>query len=200
MFQQRLRPLEEIERRVAALRYSLNEPSISTAEVPAGPARAAIVVYIENKARHVIVVIRSLVRPRIVQYQAASEEYQDATGMAWSAALSFAESMGFVFDDECLASAEGSDRLEALVTLHHLLDPSSKIEPRQSAEEIVVEADPLVDSGLDLDLDLTKFREPASEAAAGATGPTALGRVQPVRRLAAPKASMSATLRLLASF
>ncbi len=209
MFQQRLRPLEQLERRVVAVRLSMNEPIVATPELPAGPARAAILVYLEENVRRVVVVIRSLSRARIVQYEMRDEDYADATGLAFDAGLTFAESMGFVFDDERLAGTAGPERVAALAPLAQLIDLQVPMRPAVPfEEELQIEADPLESSDLSLELDLTKFRERNGGAAAPpptaaeATSPpaTTLGRVTPVRKLASELAPMSPMLKLLASF
>ena len=149
MFHQRLRPLELLERRVVAVRYSMNEPIVSTAELPAGPARAAILVYLEEQTRRVVVVLRSLTRDRIVQYEMRDEEYADATGMAFDAALTFAESMGFLFDDEQLANKSAEERAAGLTPLRQLLDLAVPLRPAVPFErELGLGADPA--SGEDL--------------------------------------------------
>ena len=212
MFQQRLRPLEQLERRVVAVRYSMNEPIVATAELPAGPARAAILVYLEESIRRVVVVIRSLSRARVVQYEMRGEEFTEATGMAFDAGLTFAESMGFVFDDEKLANKNGEDRVAELVALGQLLDLATRLRPSVPfEEELQIEADPLASSELGIDVDLTKFRERTGAAAdpsaqiaekeisAPISGAT-LGRVRPVRKLAAEPPALSPMLQLLASF
>ncbi len=208
MFQQRLRPLEQLERRVVAVRFSMNEPIVATPELPAGPARAAILVYLEESVRRVVVVIRSLSRTRVVQYEMRDEDYADATGMAFDAGLTFAESMGFVFDDERLAGASGPERATELAPLAKLLDLSTPMRPAVPfEEELQIEADPLESSDLHLELDLTKFRE---RGAAGAAPPSpaeptpnpsmTLGRVRPVRKLASELPPIPPMLKLLASF
>jgi hypothetical protein len=207
MFLQRLRPLEQLERRVVAVRYSMNEPIVETAELSAGPACAAIVVYLEEGVRRVVVAIRSLSRARLALYEMQGEEFPDATGMAFDAGLSFAESMGFVFDDEKLTKKSGAERQAGLAPLRDLLDLAVLRLPAVPFEEALqIEADPL--SGGDLDLDLTKFRDGAAAKAecaapAEATTPnpvTTLGRVQPIRKRVPGAPAIPPMLRLLASF
>ncbi len=207
MFQQRLRPLEQLERRVVAVRYSMNEPIVATPELPAGPARAAILVYLEDNARRVVVVIRSLSRARWVLYEMRGEEFHEATGMAFDAGLTLAESMGFVFDDERLAQTTGAEREAGIEPLRKLLDLTARLRPAiPFEEELQIEADPLADTDLDLDLDLTKFRDARvakGAAGGGATTPnpaTTLGRVKPVRKRAAEPPALPPMLQLLASF
>ena len=187
----------------------MNEPIVETAELSAGPACAAIVVYLEEGVRRVVVAIRSLSRARLALYEMQGEEFPDATGMAFDAGLSFAESMGFVFDDEKLTKKSGAERQAGLAPLRELLDLAVVRLPAVPFEEALqIEADPLAGSDLDLDLDLTKFRDGAAAKAecaapAEATTPnpvTTLGRVQPIRKRVPGAPAIPPMRRLLASF
>jgi len=92
-------------RRFAALRSSLNAPVVATEEMPSGPARAVIVMGWDDEAQSVLEVrLRSVTTGRLVVY-GFEGHLEDAGELetALEAALSFAESMGFLFDDDILS-------------------------------------------------------------------------------------------------
>jgi hypothetical protein len=106
------------------MRLSLNTPVLSTAELPAGPARAVIVAYLEGSARRFAVIARSLRAGVTAIYELEGEDAHDAD--AWSvvaldSALSFGESMGFVFDDEMLVDRRAETLRRGLAHLHEIL-------------------------------------------------------------------------------
>lgn len=204
MFNHRLRPLDFLERRVIALRYSINEPVVTTAELPEGPARAAIMVYLEEGAKRVIVVLRSLPKARVVQYE-FSDDFGGATGAAFDAGLTFAESMGFLLDDECLGGTTPDARLRALEPLRALLEQSTSVDNEIEVDELPMaelETDPLEANADSL---LSKFRDgqkgagPAAPSAIPSGPGTTLGRVTPMRLAATDRLIISPRLRLLAS-
>ena len=77
MFSPRERPLEWDSQSLLALRLSLNTPVVSTAEVPAGPARAAIVVRQESDLPHFTVVVRPLQGGSSVLYDLEGQSYRE---------------------------------------------------------------------------------------------------------------------------
>jgi hypothetical protein len=97
---------------VRGLRLSLNTPVVATEDLPIGPARAAILVH-EDSARGetVTIGIRSLRADRVALY-GLDPEAGDGTSLdvALDAALSFAESMGFLFDEDELGSGGAAER------------------------------------------------------------------------------------------
>lgn len=220
MFQERLRPVAIGEDTLCAARLSLNAPIVSTPELTAGPARAAIVVVREEGEERVVVVVRSLAQGRVVQYQMRDEDLRGATRIATDAALSFAESMGFLFDDEAIAGQPDDLRERTYARLRELTASpgASAARGRQPETLPEVELDEiLLDTEEQLDLDevlepapdlsarsLSKFRgvNPAPPGAgtedsqAGIT----LGRVRPIRRLPPDPPTIAPLLRLLASF
>jgi len=125
MFAARQRPLLVVEDRLLAMRLSLNTPMLSTAELPTGPARAAIAAYLEGGARRFAVIVRSLRSGTAVTYDLEGEDAQDADGwtVAFDSALSFGESMGFVFDDEMLVDRRPETLRRGLAQLHEILAP-----------------------------------------------------------------------------
>jgi hypothetical protein len=91
-------------RRFVVLRTSLNAPVVSTEDIPSGPARAAIAMWFEDdQSCSLEVRVRSVATGRMVVY-AWEGELSGAREVdtALDAGLSFAESMGFLFDDDAV--------------------------------------------------------------------------------------------------
>ncbi len=114
-----------VEDRLLALRLSLNTPVLSTAELPTGPARAAIAVYAEAGTRRFAVIARSLRGGVAVVYELEEEPATDESGwsVALDASLSFGESMGFLFDDEMVVDRRPETLRRALARMHALIAP-----------------------------------------------------------------------------
>lgn len=125
MFAARQRPLLVVEDRLLALRLSLNTPVLSTAELPTGPASAAIAVYAEAGTRRFAVIARSLRGGVAVVYELEAEPATDESGwnVALDASLSFGESMGFLFDDEMVVDRRPETLRRALARMHALIAP-----------------------------------------------------------------------------
>jgi hypothetical protein len=108
-FLRRLRPIEVVGERVRALRVSLNAPVLATPDLPVGPARAVIVTHLEARGRiDVTVGVRALRSGEVVFWSFDGElSSSDDISVASDAALTFAESLGFLFDEGALGP--GSD-------------------------------------------------------------------------------------------
>lgn len=106
MFFPRSEVLQLTEAQLKSLRPSVNQPVVVTDELSGGPARAAIAAYTEGgeKKFGVTIVIRSLQSNQVVFYD-CSEAIENAAGLsiAFEAAMSFCEAMGFVLGDDVLA-------------------------------------------------------------------------------------------------
>jgi hypothetical protein len=111
-FLRRLRPLEIAGERVRSLRASLNAPVISAPDLPAGPARAVIVVHREARGgMDATVGVRSVVTGEIAYWSFDGELASDADlSVAADAALTFAESLGFLFDDGAGLSGAAAEK------------------------------------------------------------------------------------------
>lgn len=156
MFAARKRPLVLVEDRLLALRMSLNAPVLATAELPAGPARAAIVVHAQGASRCFSIVVRSLRGGASVIYELEGDDLREDSGwaVALDASLSFGESMGFLFDDEMLVDRRPETLHRALARLHEILAPpdvSDDDSPAVSALEVAAEepAEILLEDELD---------------------------------------------------
>jgi hypothetical protein len=114
-------PPDLVAARLRGLRFSLNSPVVGTEEIPAGPARAALLVHRDARGRlGVALCIRSLRTGSVVLYR--SDERLDGAvelSVGIDAALSFGESLGFLFDDDELA--KGLAREDALARWREFL-------------------------------------------------------------------------------
>lgn len=186
------------------LRLSLNTPVLSVAELPDGPARAAIVVYAgEYGGLSLAIGLRSLRADRVAFYAWCGEIDLDSVPEAWEAALGFGESLGFLFDDDVLAGSDPELRRRAHALWQSFRGPSQGAAPAGDAGDfgdIPLEIDPeeLEAAGEEGDggagAPLSKFRSrpgrgETAEAAANAGGGPALGRVPIVKRRAGPDES-----------
>jgi hypothetical protein len=101
--------------RIHALRISLNAPVIGLAGIPTGPARASILVHDEADGRpQVTIGIRSLRSGDVVVFSFEGEFGGDLPlEVGIDAALSFAESMGFLFDDDEVQGRDAGARERA---------------------------------------------------------------------------------------
>jgi hypothetical protein len=130
MFAARQRPLLVVEDRLLALRLSLNAPVLATAELTAGPARAALVVFSEGSLRSFAIIVRSLRDGASAVYELEGDDLREHSGwsVALDAALSFGESMGFLFDDEMIVDRRPDTLRRALTRLHEILAPPDVVD------------------------------------------------------------------------
>ena len=193
-----------------SLRPSLNTPVVVVEELPTGPASAAIACLRDPAGSRVVLAIRSERSGQAIFFGPDEElrDWQGPAEVAIDAALSFAESMGFLFEDDRLAVAPG----EAQQLWRDLLDACSRARgplaerpirdaaavPEQAAaaagpdgEELWLDEIAPAVRAVSHALPLTKFRRaqgvaprrPAEGTKASATG-RPLGRFQvgPARR------------------
>ena len=100
-FEPRRRPIELTPQRVLALRPSLNTPVVAVSDLPVGPACAAILVHVEpGHGLQISVGVRSLGCGSVTVFGFDGPIGASVVNVALDAALSFAESMGFLFDDD----------------------------------------------------------------------------------------------------
>ena len=95
-----------------ALRLSLNTPVVTIEDLPVGPAIAGIALHAQPEGLRLTLAVRS-VRTGHVVFFLPDEDWSEIQGseLAVEAALSFAECMGFLFDDDPIEA--GGDVLEA---------------------------------------------------------------------------------------
>ncbi len=115
-FLRRLRPLEVAGDRVRSLRVSLNAPVLSASDLPVGPARAVIVVHREARGRmDATVGVRSLRGGELAYWSFDADLTTEADlDVAADAALTFSESLGFLFEEAAIgAGAEAEKAFDA---------------------------------------------------------------------------------------
>jgi hypothetical protein len=123
VFFPRSTPLSVAPVHVQGLRLSLNTPVVATEELPIGPARAAILVHDDpQRGPTVTIGIRSLRADRVALYGMETEPGNGADlEVALDAALSFAESMGFLFDEDEVAGGGAQAKSRSLGLWRELL-------------------------------------------------------------------------------
>ncbi len=121
MFMPSQAPPELTPARLRGLRFSLNSPVVTTEVIPAGPARGALLVHRDARGRlGVALCVRSLRTGAVVLYR--GDEGLEGDGelsVGIDAALSFGESLGFLFDDDELE--KGLARPDALARWREFL-------------------------------------------------------------------------------
>jgi hypothetical protein len=105
--------------RLRALRLSLNTPVVAIDALPVGPASAGIAVHEGPRGHALCLAIRSVRSGQLALF--APEDANgagEAPFLRIDAALSFAEGMGFLFDDDLVARGEAREGAErwALLT------------------------------------------------------------------------------------
>jgi hypothetical protein len=138
-FLPRRRPLELTAQRVRALRPSLNTPVVAAADLPVGPACAAILVHVEpGHGLQISVGVRSLACGSVAIYGFDGPISSSVVGVALDAALSFAEGMGFLFDDDVVGDDDAS-REKAVLRWQEMIGDGTPVTPAPSypsAEEL----------------------------------------------------------------
>ena len=165
MFFSRTTPLSVAPVHVQGLRLSLNTPVVATEELPIGPARAAILVHDDPQLGPTVTIgIRSLRADRVALYGMDTEP-GDGTDLevAVDAALTFAESMGFLFDEDEVAGGGAQAKSRSLGLWRDLLgdelgEPARALAPVRQEEP---ESELLLE---DLAEEATEFVLPPAEA------------------------------------
>jgi hypothetical protein len=107
-----------------SLHLSLNAPVIAIDELPVGPARAAVALCAPaDGGLHLQIAVRSLRTGEVVAVASAlpAENAPDERA-AVDAALSFAEGMGFLFDEDEIADGDEAAGEKAAALWHDLVD------------------------------------------------------------------------------
>ena len=193
---------------------SLNSPMVQIDELPEGLAHAAVLLYADTDGSlQVAVCMRSTETGAVAVFRHRGAIKQGRVAAAMEAALSFGESMGFLFDDDLVK--QGGSQGRALAAKHWqalILGGAVEI-PSVAADEPL----DLLDAEEDADLLLDPLQEPVDpparplqpppaevasateEAADSLAGVSELGRIPLVkRREMAEKPSV--LLRLLGHF
>jgi len=134
---------------IQSLCASLNAPVVRVDALPAGPARAAVVVYAEQYGDlGMAVAVRSLEGGEVALMRAQEPLPPDADpAEALELAISFAEGLGFVFDEDMVgADAPLAARHAALDHWQHLVGSDEAFEPPDVASPPApLGADPVPD-------------------------------------------------------
>jgi len=155
-----------------ALHLALNSPIVSLDGLPVGPATAAVAFH-AGEAPGVTLVVRSQCSPRVAYFTAepdgADAQYPE---VVLDAALSFAERMGFVFDEDAVGERDATALWVAFLGEEALAaDPLDALETRGAEEPLapVLEAlaDPTTMAALPPALLLSKFRRVVDAEGAG---------------------------------
>ena len=164
-----------------SLRPSLNTPVVVVEDLPAGPASAAIAWLGDPAGPRVVLAIRSERSGQAIFYGPDDEPWQGhGPDVALDAAVSFAESMGFLFEDDRVSQAPD----EARRLWADLLDAGGRSRgalpapPEPDGEEYWLEEIVPPAQAVSHTLPLTKFRRetaaaprsPADESAAPPAG------------------------------
>lgn len=200
MFLRRHEPLLLVEERIEGLCASLNRPVVSVDGLSVGPASSAIVLHGAGEgARELVIALRFEESGAVVLFEFQGS-LNASRAKALDAGLTFAEGMGFLFDDDLLTGDAPTARRQALE--HWCELTGDELQPAVGRTAQPVE-DPLLDDILELSetleeelaappaaaaATLTKFRRsaPAQPEAAAAPptpeAPAQLGRIPIVRR------------------
>ena len=152
------------------LRLSLNTPVVALENLAVGPAAAGIAIHSGQEALRLTVAVRSARSGQAVFFHPEGWGESELSDVAFDAALSFAEGMGFLFDEDLLE--KGLDATQAARAWADFLEDSLPEEEAFDPQEAALSA------GVD-------------ERAADATAPPAFETAVPVPQgsLAVPETS-----------
>ena len=197
MFLARQEAPEPAQGALRSLRPSMNSPVVVVEDLPAGPATAALACLAGPGGPRVALAIRSQRSGQVVFFGPDEElRGRDAQEDAFDAALHFAESLGFLFEDDRVAEApaEASRLWDSLLEAASRsgrapLRPAPRAVPQPapapSEEELWLEqvADPGPPIGRALPL--TKFRSAVATAARPAAKSAGPAPARPLARFEA---------------
>lgn len=121
------------------MRLSLNTPVVTIEDLPVGPAIAGIALHAGPEGLRLTLAVRSVRTGQVVFFD-PDEDWSEIHGseLALEAALSFAECMGFLFDDDPIEA--GGDVREAARRWAELVETAGAEEPEEPlGEEIWLE-------------------------------------------------------------
>jgi hypothetical protein len=116
--------------RICALYLSLNTPVVALDDFPVGPARAGVALSEgSDRGLQLEIAVRS-VRTGQLRFYCSDEEIA-VDGATVEAALSFSEGMGFLFDEDEVASRGAEGERESAVLWRELVGdfPGASLEP-----------------------------------------------------------------------
>jgi len=129
-FHLQVRRREPCAGKLRVLHLSLNTPVVAIADFPVGPAQAGVSLWEEGDGNvRLEIAVRAVRTGQLLFYAADRAEAVAADAVhAVEAALSFAEGMGFLFDDDAVA-AHGQEGSRAVAALWHELVAESPEAP-----------------------------------------------------------------------
>jgi hypothetical protein len=136
---------------IGALYLSLNTPVIAIDELPVGPARAGIALCEAREgAIDLLLAVRSLRTGQVICYcPDETLEAGPAAAVAVDAALSFAEGMGFLFDeDEVAARPDGGSEVASALwrdLVEEIPERARERVPEETAPEPAAPEPPVLD-------------------------------------------------------
>jgi len=134
-------PLEVGCRELRALHVSLNSPVVTLERLPVGPA-SAVVAFHAGANPGVTLAVRSIRTGHVTFFTAGGAEAVDYPDVVLDAALSFAESMGFLFDEDVVEALGDRGPREAARLWIELL--GEEIDTSATAVELPIE-DPILE-------------------------------------------------------
>jgi hypothetical protein len=137
MFLETQEPISLAEAGLHGLCASLNTPVVNIESMPVGPARAAIVVFADDRGGLGLAVgLRSLENGQVMVFMLQSElDPMAGAASTMDGALSFAEGMGFLFDDDLVATGGPAGRTRALRHWQELVGDLAEDGGAQSSSE-----------------------------------------------------------------
>ncbi len=180
-------PLESGCTELEALYVSLNSPVVTLDSLPVGPASAAVALHMHPRPG-VTLAVRCVRTGRVAFFTSGPREPGQDTKVLLDTALSFAESMGFLFDeDEVAARGEDGPHEAARLWLDLLGEEAEHAEQARAVpagealeedlgsdeillEELACETRELVGSLAGPVVMLSKFRRAGGQALARAVG------------------------------
>jgi hypothetical protein len=173
-----------------SVRRSLNMPITAVAKLPIGPASAAIAIHADSDggAAHWTLAVRSE-RTREIVYFTAREPFEESRVLA-DAALSLADGMGFLFEEQVLEAARSAADCEARRAWQEFLETDRSLDelgtrPTSLPRSDVATPEVAAPNGVGL----TKFRwalKPAEPNINPAGGTTSDGGSSASRRASRP--------------
>jgi hypothetical protein len=156
---------------IQALCPSLNTPVLNIEQLPVGPARAAILLFGGDYGNVCLAVgVRSLETSEVVifNYQGDACDFS-SVGAAVGAALSFAEGMGFLFEDDLIASG-GANGRERAMRIWESLSRATEADPDERESTAAYGAFEPEEPAEEEELDLVELAGSEIEPSPGAEG------------------------------
>ena len=124
------------------LRLSLNTPVVALESLPVGPAAAAIALHRGPRAARLSLAVRATRGGQLLFFHPEGWAESELSEVVLDAALSFAEGMGFLFDQDLVSNGGSAGRAQALQTW---LDLMGSREPPAGAELVSEQSELLLD-------------------------------------------------------